>query len=238
MRKLFYVLSFTSLLSASVVGQTTTTVFYFYDACLQKTIKTYYLLYPAGPLEDDTTGYWSEDSKVKDIKPGEYEITVYRDREGEVGNIVFSQTLNLIEGLITDTLEIPAINRSTDFTRKLNRGLFRKRRDRGKGVYFWNCGVMCNGKEEYRDRQGVLRIKGTFSNGVAKEISFFRADGVLESKEYYSPGNKFPDKGEYYDGSGKLVMYRTYTDEKRGYTLLEEYGADNKLIRKYSFLSL
>ena len=97
---------------------------------------------------------------------------------------------------------------------------------------YYNCSKLCDGYEIDFYGNGEIRLEGYFNNGKPYEITEYREDGTLDSKEFFDVGNLRRKRIEYYDANGELYEYEvsefiknvkltTYTYDSYG-SLIEE----------------
>nr|WP_321230791.1 hypothetical protein [uncultured Psychroserpens sp.] len=139
--------------------------------------------------------------------------------EGDYNSSI-SQTIkiNKYEKFI-DTILIPKIRFTTEST--LHSSYWN----------YFNCDKICNGKEIDYYSNGNKRLEGIFEKGKPIEITQFREDGIVETKNYYYLRRLNIKRREYYDSKGKLEEYELHK-LKKSKIVIKTYDSKGELLKK------
>jgi hypothetical protein len=184
---------------------------YFYDACKDSVVSLEFQLYSYSQAWGDLK---SEGSRLIVQNKGQYFVSSSILRGERFSS--FSIPIDISDSPILDTLEIPNIAMAT--TGELH----------SSEVMYLNCSEIANGYENDYRKDGSLRMKGEFSDGLPSLISEYNSSGVLREKRFYSENGSDFNRVEHYYDNGELWFFEIHMNRKRK-TIIKTFNEMGKL---------
>ena len=186
----------------------------FYDNCAGNIVALDYTLFDMNSWKS----YQSNNSKIEIDSLGTFLLSsqiVSQDYNDSFSSVI--EISDLAENV--DTISIPRIRMRT-----------------GSELHspYWkyvNCDKICDGKEIDYYSNGNKRIEGTFIKGDPIQMTDYRINGTIETKEFFKKGTLIRERVEFYDLNGKLDTYEVHKNKKRK-EIIMIYDAQGKFIRK------